>query len=256
MPLSQWALSCSFIPSLQLTSTLLWQAKYLDDWKSSYGFLPIATVHSLPQALFAWAFLLLAIQGLLNDLFRSFPTPNPCNLPFCGRSAGHSSCGHTQGHLPTPECLKRSSTTVTYSSLIPSLISAYPSLFTPGWLLGTSTRKLLSKWHISYEHCMYHYNLKQVWLSQMKGNELLIGEKPLPIHYFVLQSTRSNIDCRFSKDVAQLLCDKMTKEKCNMERIFLASQFQVGIVKPINSLHTPHTVMISKNTGVSGQSLR
>ncbi len=38
------------------------QAVYLDDRITSYGFQPIAIVHSLPQALFVWALLLLAIQ--------------------------------------------------------------------------------------------------------------------------------------------------------------------------------------------------
>ncbi|KAH9165129.1 hypothetical protein EDB89DRAFT_340249 [Lactarius sanguifluus] len=39
-------------------------AMYLDDRNTSYGFQPISIVHSLPQALFTWAFLLLAIQCL------------------------------------------------------------------------------------------------------------------------------------------------------------------------------------------------
>lgn len=38
-------------------------AVYLDDRNASYGFQPIAIVHSLPQALFVWALLLLLIQG-------------------------------------------------------------------------------------------------------------------------------------------------------------------------------------------------
>ena len=38
---------------------------YLDDRNTeNYGFQPIAIVHSLPEALFVWALLLSAIQGL------------------------------------------------------------------------------------------------------------------------------------------------------------------------------------------------
>ncbi|KAN0131595.1 hypothetical protein V8E53_010437 [Lactarius tabidus] len=49
-------------------------AKYLKDWNTRYGFLPIAIVHSLPQALFIWAFLLLAIQGFWMT-FADLPLP-------------------------------------------------------------------------------------------------------------------------------------------------------------------------------------
>jgi hypothetical protein len=46
-----------------LQLTLTFEAMYLDERNTSYGFQPIAIVHSLPQTLFAWAFLLLAMQG-------------------------------------------------------------------------------------------------------------------------------------------------------------------------------------------------
>jgi hypothetical protein len=38
-------------------------------WVTSYGFQPIAIIHSLPQALFVWALLLFAVQHFL----RAFP---------------------------------------------------------------------------------------------------------------------------------------------------------------------------------------
>lgn len=41
----------------------VFEAVYLDDRNTTfYGFQPIAIVHSLPQALFAWGFLLLSMQ--------------------------------------------------------------------------------------------------------------------------------------------------------------------------------------------------
>lgn len=46
----------------------------MKDWNTNYGFLPIAIVHSLPQALFIWAFLLLAIQGFWIT-FADLPLP-------------------------------------------------------------------------------------------------------------------------------------------------------------------------------------
>ncbi|KAF8257103.1 hypothetical protein EI94DRAFT_1760667 [Lactarius quietus] len=40
---------------------------YLKHWNTSYGFQPIAIVHSLPQALFVWALLLFSMQGFWMD---------------------------------------------------------------------------------------------------------------------------------------------------------------------------------------------
>ena len=39
------------------------KAAYLDTRDTTYGFEPTAIVHSIPQALFVWAFFLFAIQG-------------------------------------------------------------------------------------------------------------------------------------------------------------------------------------------------
>jgi hypothetical protein len=55
------------------------KAAYLDTRDTTYGFEPTAIVHSIPQALFVWAFLLFAIQGFwmaFGDLPREilFPT--------------------------------------------------------------------------------------------------------------------------------------------------------------------------------------
>jgi hypothetical protein len=42
---------------------MIGKAAYLDTRNTSYGFEPTAIVHSIPQALFMWAFFLFAIQG-------------------------------------------------------------------------------------------------------------------------------------------------------------------------------------------------
>ncbi|KAI9458588.1 hypothetical protein BJY52DRAFT_412811 [Lactarius psammicola] len=53
---------------------------YLKHWSTSYGFQPIAIIHSLPQALFVWALLLFSMQGFWM-VFADLPlTPLLCTL--------------------------------------------------------------------------------------------------------------------------------------------------------------------------------
>ncbi|KAI9458597.1 hypothetical protein BJY52DRAFT_413055 [Lactarius psammicola] len=75
---------CAF--NLAVTSFLLQQQQqllstntsnsvaYLKDRNTSYGFQPIAIIHSLPQALFVWALLLFSLQGFLMA-FADLPLP-------------------------------------------------------------------------------------------------------------------------------------------------------------------------------------
>jgi len=49
------------------TNTTSTSVAYLKDWNTSYGFQPIAIVHSLPQALFVWALPLFSMQGFWMD---------------------------------------------------------------------------------------------------------------------------------------------------------------------------------------------
>ena len=87
-----------------MTAVNLGQAVYLGGWVTGYGFQPIAIVHSLPQAMFIWVLILLAIQNFdgLSQPFLGIP---PCRIPYCSRhdQAPRGMCGHMNGPSPTSE---------------------------------------------------------------------------------------------------------------------------------------------------------
>ncbi|KAH9031469.1 hypothetical protein EDB84DRAFT_1578763 [Lactarius hengduanensis] len=66
----------------------------LDDLVTSYGFQPVAIVHSLPQALFVWALLLFAIQYF----WMTFYGVSLTSLSTCSFCAACGMCGHADNH--------------------------------------------------------------------------------------------------------------------------------------------------------------